>query len=610
MSPLTARKRPLLAATLLLALVCLAWASLDTNARDRQLASRTSPGKPGPRTALAQVQPEDVWQNTTTITPGVSSLNVTLNVSRFNDPGPTNANVTGNVTLLVRNPSGSQVLLQNISFLVGALWGYEYAPIIADGLVPGVYSFRFYIYNATTFEPLNQANLVDGNFIVGASAPAVTVDLSATRVCPGDTITATITVADFDSGYSWTVNFFDPAGTLILTNTTSPTTWYYTFAANYATEGNHHVEVEATDGTHVIQENHSVYVVIPRISIDSVAFGDAPSTLPTFYRMTGSLNVTASLSLATGASNIEFYYDPFVALYTTMGGSSTTPRVFNLSYVSPGLYSFTLSYSAADPAGIYSCWLEVRDQLVGRVERSQVYEIRVLNHAPAVNNVTVNGQNVSSQLTVTTGQQVNCSIAASDTENDLAYYGVDLFGPDNEFILNFTIPHSAGQNVLIDTSELPAGLYVARFFAADADGAKGYYDSEIYIRVRGNAAEVAFPYVMLVVGVVVGVGIGIAFLWRKNQALKQELEKQGGVVESKRRRKKNRKKKASKKAPEPAPEPVKSEEKEKDKPKAPKKDKKAGKPAKSPEKKSDKEEKKKTPPKKSKGKRRIKRKIT
>ncbi|MHA1730974.1 MAG: hypothetical protein ACTSU5_03480 [Promethearchaeota archaeon] len=463
-----------------------------------------------------EIKEGDLWQNASWIERGVTSVNITVNATRLEL-------LTGQdaafVNLSLSYPNGTVVnFTMNPTFSGSNEFSLLYGPNATDPR--GQYSFVINIHNST-YALIHNLTSRDGSFTVGNLDPTLVAEFTSTSIRITENLNVTFHASDPDNNLtdlSIDAKVYNPSWAEVNALSVSvPASgsyeWSNLLTSGYSTVGAHVVSVNVTDGTNTVSQNYTFSVDDPGLQIVSFEFDPESKEL---YRgpdesVSVSVNLTTELEVGVIAA-----YNPTVRLKAIHGGVT---KSFTLVYdVGDGQYEKDISFELTDAAGDWACWVEVEDKYGNKID-SQFTDLKVKNNPPKLSYITFNDQNVTNQFKINQGAKLNCTVGATDEENQLAKLGLNLVGPNGQFF-NFTQSWSLGESILIDTTKYSAGLWSFQFYVIDSDGSTGYYDSVILVDLRVNQFERAVPYIAFGIGIVMGVGIGVALMWRKyNSAL-------------------------------------------------------------------------------------------
>ncbi|MFW9897621.1 MAG: hypothetical protein ACFFD7_17580 [Candidatus Thorarchaeota archaeon] len=182
-------------------------------------------------------------------------------------------------------------------------------------------------------------------------------------------------------------------------------------------------------------------------------------------------------------------------------------------------WSFTTTFSIAitKPIGRYQMHLTAEDQYGGKDNITKYIE--VINNPPEIHGYYINGLNMNQSVSVNYGEDLVFSFDVSDIENTVAYITVSLLDEENNWY-NISRKYENGMEITIRTEELITGIWYVYLSVIDIDGAITHLHSDYRfapqeINIIPDLLTPVLPWIGFAFGVILGVLIGVAILYKK-----------------------------------------------------------------------------------------------
>jgi hypothetical protein len=295
----------------------------------------------------------------------------------------------------------------------------------------------------------------------------------------------------------------------------------------------------------------------PVINATSINFNPEP-----LYR-TKECNLTFDVTDAeTATSNLD--------VSILIEGPELERLDFNtndLNLTGSNTFSVNFTISADQSVGTYEVEITATDG-AGASDTETAY-LKVINNPPKINSFKINGKDINESITLNYGETLRFTFNVSDKEG-IDYVTVALFNEEAGWF-NITQQYITNMNMTIRTVDLAQGTWNVYVFVTDIDGetsglSEDYNIAPKQIKIVRRTVEGVVPWVMLIMGLVLGglISIGFASTWMKARWKRKETKEfKKEEPKSTRKSKKKTKKKTVKKAEEKVSEEAGEEKEEK-----------------------------------------------
>lgn len=301
----------------------------------------------------------------------------------------------------------------------------------------------------------------------------------------------------------------------------------------------------------------------PIINSTSINFNPAP-----LYR-TKECNLTFDVTdVETATSNLD------VSIH--IEGPELERLEFNtndLNLTSSNTFSVNFTISADQSVGTYRVEITATDP--NEASDTEIAYLKVINNPPEIHGFKINEKELNESITVNYGERLRFTFNVSDKEG-IDYITVALFN-DEAGWFNITQKYTTNMNMTIRTVDLAQGTWNVYVFVTDINGdssglSEDYNIAPKQIKIIRRTVEGVVPWVMLIIGLVLGGLISIGFAstwmkvrWKQKQTKEFKKEEPKGTQKAKKKTKKKTVKKAEEKVSEEAGEEKEEKEEKKEK---------------------------------------------
>ncbi|MHA2267011.1 MAG: hypothetical protein ACXAB8_04360 [Promethearchaeota archaeon] len=451
---------------------------------------------------LAGGPPLPYWainRNATTVYRIFESLNISINTFGYNlDFATMQISFTNDSTNYYNMTSSS-----------ANEYYYEYRPLYNDPL--GFQNVSFLLYNSTH---LLNAHTTYTNF---TTIPSYYLTTDNSEYYIGDEINAHLGVWDNKSSqFGWNITIVDSVIEASQQNIYNIGNDLVQFTYQIINETFHnkvdqtfYVKLNITNKTSgQIAAAYFPFRVTnsdPNIEVSSIRF--SPTTVFRTEECEISLNVT----------DIED-----ASQYLTVSITLDDPEgdfVSNIQLTFNGDHNFSKLFSipAGNPTGKYRVTVEAMDQDGG--ESSYLTFLTVKNNFPEIHSYEINGKSMDEAISIPYGNDLIFSFNVSDVEN-VAYIRVALIDENDQWFNVSTAYTGINTQITIRTVDLVTGVWYVYLYVTDSDGAtisliSDYDFAPQAIRIIPDVLSGVLPWMIFVVGIIIGALIGVGLVFRR-----------------------------------------------------------------------------------------------
>ncbi|MFX1393961.1 MAG: hypothetical protein ACFFAH_10340 [Promethearchaeota archaeon] len=522
-----------------------------------------------PKTAngLKPLNYSNIHQNTSIIYRGFlqdfRSINFTVNASGFGE------DVTS-MKIQIFFPDNTNET-HDMDHITGTDNNYTYTYTPAYDALLGFHEVRFEIYNNSG--RLNTGTTVS-NFTVKSNC---FIDPIKSEYHRGETLRTSLTVINEPPLYNfkWNVtvvdsvnestqkNIFNVGNDLLYINLKINETYEQTNKYYY-------IKVNMTDKNDNYKRKAVAYfqfkVILPESILIPSSIDFNPSSVFRTRTCSLTLNVSAQDNgLSIGLINVTFLLkDP---------NTATIINNQKLDLNGDGTFSTSFSVDASRPAGIYTYIITTLYNSDDIEEYSGTLNIK--NNLPEIDGYEINGYENDERISVNYGEDLEFTFDVFDIEG-VAYVTLLLINEEGDEY-EITREYEDDLEITVRTAELITGTWDIYVTVIDTDGASVDLEDDFdtapqKITVIPDTFGEIFSWIMLIIGLIIGVllGTGISYHFLKLKKLKPEKK----IEEKETKPKKEKIPKKGKPAPikrKPEEKLIKEEKPEKKEPKAPRK---------------------------------------
>jgi flagellar basal body-associated protein FliL len=496
-----------------------------------------------------------IFQNVTSLNRLFESIYFSVNVSGFN-----NANYT---IMQISYPNQS---FKNFS--MGRLnedqFEYIYTPNYDSNL--GFHRVNFYIFNQTDF--LLNTHTTYINFTVTSNYMG---KISSPEFNRGDFAEGEFEITDYGlHAFTWELTVVDNLNESLENNLfdlgTDQEAFYFHLNDSFSISNHmYYVKIKVTD---------TFYSEIDRIYVPFMLLNSLPYVVPGSVDFSASTikrdeECTVSLNVTDGDRGIDTFANNMTVLITIQDSrgveSTPTPITNNGDWT----FEYTFSIAITKPIGRYQIIFKVFDQFISSSESSYIEPLIVENNLPEIHGFTINGISVANSISINYGENIRFKFNVSDVENTISFISIHLLNENNEWY-NISSVYNDNMELIVRTVDLVSGSWYVYITVYDKDGGitsltSDYGFAPKEIRIIPDILQPILPWIALIVGIIFGFLVGIAFVYRYFKS-KYSLAQEGLSEKKKAKKKKFRAKKIQE---QPEKEEIKPEKLEEDTEKEP-----------------------------------------
>jgi len=184
----------------------------------------------------------------------------------------------------------------------------------------------------------------------------------------------------------------------------------------------------------------------------------------------------------------------------------------------PGYFSQNITFPTSMSIGLTNLSVILKDnnQDIKRIN----YNIKIKNNAPKLDDFAINDTK-SEQISFNKGEWIEFSFNATDEENDIKYFQVNIFYEQGQSIktLNYSVLYQdENTTIRIRANDLPGGDYYVYPSVIDGEGAKGDF-GVVSFSINEESRSDITVWLLFVVGIVIGFLVGAGLLYWRTKSL-------------------------------------------------------------------------------------------
>ncbi len=482
---------------------------------------------------LANGLPLAYWaiiQNATSVYRIFESINFTLNTFGYSNVDHTRIQISF---------TNNSINNYNMAFVVGDEYYYEYRPEYNAPL--GFQNVSFLIYNNNN--TLLNAHTTYTNFTIKTNYMAIT---NSSEYYIGEDLFAELTVNDFGSyQFEWNVTIVDSRiessqknifnfendlvqFTYLISNETFNSYVGQTF----------YIKLNMTNSTSGLVG--TAYFPFKVLNSDPVIDGSSIKLSPSEVFRTEDCEITFNV---TDIEDLSQLLDVSLTLEDPEGNFV---EIITMDHISDNNFSKQFSIPAGGPTGNYKITINAEDQNGGI--GSFLTFITAKNNLPEIHSYEINGKTMGEAISILYGNDLIFTFNVSDVE-DVAYIKVALIDANDEWFNVSKSYNGIDTQITIRTIELITGVWFVYIYVVDSDGIitsliGDYNLAPQAIRIIPDELSGLLPWVVFIVGTIIGLLVGIGLGYRRYKSKLVDL--QGITRKKKTSIKKQQKKEISK----------------------------------------------------------------